>query len=151
MRRSFTDKKWRRARWLLKILAGGFDPDPTLTALIGSAACNRGMALSSVQNRLPNDLGAEAGNQYLVVVQYGVDSSTVVFWKQGIDSERTRLRSSKYMNNLIDQDHRGIKSRTGPMLGFENFSSAVTTISESPPRQRQRCARTLDALLAVLI
>ena len=29
----------------------------------------------------------------------------------------TKLRSSKYLNNLIEQDHRGIKSRTGPMLG----------------------------------
>jgi hypothetical protein len=28
---------------------------------------------------------------------------------------RTRLRSSKYLNNLIEQDHRGIKSRTDPM------------------------------------
>src|ERR1700740_1456483 len=26
---------------------------------------------------------------------------------------RTKLRSSKYLNNLIEQDHRGIKSRTG--------------------------------------
>ena len=42
---------------------------------------------------------------------------------------RTRLRSSKYLNNLIEQDHRGIKSRTRPMLGFKNFSSAAITIS----------------------
>ena len=42
---------------------------------------------------------------------------------------RTRLRSSKYLNNLIEQDHRGIKSRTGPMLGFKSFSSAAITIA----------------------
>jgi transposase-like protein len=29
-----------------------------------------------------------------------------------------KLRSSKYLNNLTEQDHRGIKSRLGPMLGF---------------------------------
>jgi transposase-like protein len=40
----------------------------------------------------------------------------------------TKLRSSKYLNNLIEQDHRGIKSRTQPMLGFKNFESAVITI-----------------------
>jgi transposase-like protein len=42
---------------------------------------------------------------------------------------RTKLRSSKYLNNLIEQDHRGIKSRTRPMLGFKNFASAATTIA----------------------
>jgi transposase-like protein len=43
--------------------------------------------------------------------------------------KKTRLRSSKYLNNLIEQDHRGIKSRTRPMLGFKNFTSAATTIA----------------------
>jgi len=39
------------------------------------------------------------------------------------------VRSSKYLNNLIEQDHRNIKSRTNVMLGFKRFRSAVTTIS----------------------
>ncbi len=39
------------------------------------------------------------------------------------------LRSSKYLNNLIEQDHRGIKSRTRPMLGFKTFTTAATTIA----------------------
>ncbi len=43
--------------------------------------------------------------------------------------QHTRLRSSKYLNNLIEQDHRGIKSRTRPMLGFKNYDSAATTIA----------------------
>jgi transposase-like protein len=30
-------------------------------------------------------------------------------------------------NKLIEQDHRGVKSRTLPMLGFKNFESAVVT------------------------
>jgi transposase-like protein len=43
--------------------------------------------------------------------------------------KHTKLRSSKYLNNLIEQDHRGIKSRTGPMLGFKDFDCAATTIA----------------------
>jgi len=43
--------------------------------------------------------------------------------------KHTKLRSSKYLNNLIEQDHRGIKSRTGPMLGFKNFDCAATTVA----------------------
>ena len=41
----------------------------------------------------------------------------------------TKLRSSKYLNNLIEQDHRGVKSRIGPMLGFKQFKAAAVTIA----------------------
>ena len=39
------------------------------------------------------------------------------------------LRSSKYLNNVIEQDHRGIKLRLRPMLGFERFNNAAITIA----------------------
>jgi transposase-like protein len=41
----------------------------------------------------------------------------------------TTLRSSKYLNNLIEQDHRNIKSRLNTMLGFKRFQDAAITIS----------------------
>jgi transposase-like protein len=41
----------------------------------------------------------------------------------------TEVRSSKYLNNLIEQDHRNIKSRTKVMLGLKRFRGAATTIS----------------------
>jgi len=44
----------------------------------------------------------------------------------GIDIE---LRQSKYLNNLVEQDHRAIKRRTQPMLGFKTFHSATRLIA----------------------
>jgi transposase-like protein len=41
----------------------------------------------------------------------------------------TKVRSSKYLNNLIEQDHRGVKLRIGPMLGFKWFRTAAITIA----------------------
>src|SRR4029077_12661730 len=41
----------------------------------------------------------------------------------------TKVRSSKYLNNLIEQDHRGVKLRIGPMLGFKWFSTAAIVIA----------------------
>jgi transposase-like protein len=32
-------------------------------------------------------------------------------------------------NNLIEQDHRGVKLRIGPMLGFKWFSTAAIVIA----------------------
>ncbi|OTP79785.1 Mobile element protein [Caballeronia sordidicola] len=41
----------------------------------------------------------------------------------------TEVRTSKYLNNLIEQNHRNIKSRTKVVLGFKRFRSAATTIA----------------------
>ena len=47
----------------------------------------------------------------------------------GLVAADIEVRSSKYLNNLIEQDHSNIKSRTKVMLGFKRFRSAATTIS----------------------
>ena len=39
------------------------------------------------------------------------------------------VRQVKYLNNIIEQDHRFIKKRTKPMLGFKSFRSAKITIA----------------------
>ena len=44
------------------------------------------------------------------------------------------LRQSKYLNNLVEQDHRVVKRITRPMLGFKSF----------------RCARILIAGIEVM-
>jgi IS6 family transposase len=45
-----------------------------------------------------------------------------------IDQE-TELRQSKYLNNIIEQDHRNIKRITRLMMGFKTFNSARRTLS----------------------
>lgn len=39
------------------------------------------------------------------------------------------LRQSKYLNNFIEQDHRAIKRRTRPMMGFKSFGTATKLIA----------------------
>jgi transposase-like protein len=41
----------------------------------------------------------------------------------------TKLRSSKYLNNLIEQDHRRVKQRIAVMLGFKQFRNAAITVA----------------------
>jgi len=43
--------------------------------------------------------------------------------------KRVKVRSSKYLNNLIEQDHRRVKQRLRPMLGLKRFRNAVVVIS----------------------
>ena len=39
------------------------------------------------------------------------------------------MRQNKYLNNIVEQDHRAIKRITRPMLGFKSFSSARILIA----------------------
>jgi transposase-like protein len=47
----------------------------------------------------------------------------------GTMPHRVRIRSSKYLNNVVEQDHRRIKHWIRPMLGFKRFEAAEITIS----------------------
>lgn len=42
------------------------------------------------------------------------------------------VRTSKYLNNLIEQDHRRVKQRYYPMLGSKNFNNAAVTLGGTP-------------------
>lgn len=39
------------------------------------------------------------------------------------------IRQIKYLNNIVEQDHRGVKKITKPMLGFKAFHSAQATLA----------------------
>ena len=39
------------------------------------------------------------------------------------------IRQIKYLNNIIEQDHRFIKRITKPMMGFKSFNSTKSTIA----------------------
>jgi putative transposase len=38
------------------------------------------------------------------------------------------IRQIKYLNNIVEQDHRGMKRVTRPMLGFKSFDAAQGTL-----------------------
>lgn len=40
-----------------------------------------------------------------------------------------KVRQIKYLNNIVEQDHRAIKHRTRPMLGFKNFNCTRVILS----------------------
>lgn len=45
------------------------------------------------------------------------------------DEEAFTVRQSKYLNNLVEQDHRNIKRRIRPMLGFKSYLRAQTVLA----------------------
>ena len=51
------------------------------------------------------------------------------FNKDAPKEKQIEIRQIKYLNNIAEQDHRFIKKRTKPTLGFKNFFSAKATLS----------------------
>lgn len=43
---------------------------------------------------------------------------------EDLKTKAFKIRQNKYQNNIVEQDHRFIKKRIRPMLGFKNFHSA---------------------------
>jgi putative transposase len=56
-------------------------------------------------------------------------AAVVELKRSGVVRPQTKVRTSKYLNNLAEQDHRRVKQRIYPMLGFKNFRNAAVTIS----------------------
>jgi transposase-like protein len=60
------------------------------------------------------------------------------------------IRQVKYLNNVVEQDHRGVKRVTRPMLGFKSFEAAQDTlvgIELMHMMHKAPCGRTLQPSL----
>ncbi len=59
----------------------------------------------------------KSGANTAAIRQYNID-----------ENRRVAIRQCKYLNNIVEQDHRLIKRITKPMLGFKNFHTAQRTL-----------------------
>ena len=66
----------------------------------------------------------------VTVDKSGSNKCALDFLNKDVEVEdKIEIRQIKYLNNIIEQDHRFIKKRVRPMLGFKNFFSAKRTIA----------------------
>jgi transposase-like protein len=95
--------------------------DFLLTAKRDAAAAKRFFQKAMNRNGMPRVITLDA---------YAASHRAVRELKaEGKMSRRVLVRSNKYLNNGIEQDHRRIKQRIRPMLGFKRFDTAGITIS----------------------
>ena len=52
-------------------------------------------------------------------------------WKESGEMlyQKRRVRSCAYLNHVVEQDHRGVKRRVNPMLGFQSLENARVVIA----------------------
>jgi putative transposase len=80
----------------------------------GQTAARRYFEKSIAQNGAPETVTIDKSGANLAALEaINADRETPI-----------KIRQSKYLNNLIEQDHRAIMRRTRPMLGFKTFRCA---------------------------
>ncbi len=93
--------------------------DFLLTAHRDRAAAQRFLRQAIQSQGLPEKITIDqSGANTAAIKSYNAEQNTTV-----------EIRQSKYLNNLIEQDHRAIKRLTRPMLGFQSFWAAQNTLA----------------------
>lgn len=64
---------------------------------------------------------------YEQTFRLGLEAVNVIFKFTGL-GKTIKIPQVKYLNNILEQDHRFIKRITGRMLGFKAFHSASATL-----------------------
>jgi putative transposase len=70
------------------------------------------------RNRLPETITIDgSGANEAAIKSYNEAHGTTII-----------IRQVKYLNNIVEQDHSGVKRITRPMLGFKAFDAAQSTL-----------------------
>jgi transposase-like protein len=77
--------------------------------------------LKGQHTEIPRVINVDKNAAYPVAIETLKEEETI--------GEETELRQSKYLNNVIEQDHRHIKRIVKPMMGLKTFNSARRTLS----------------------
>ena len=96
--------------------------DFLLTAKRDKAAAKRFFqkALRGSDNVMPRVINVDKNAAYPAVVQE--------LKAEGVLSRRCRLRQCKFLNNVVEQDHRNVKRRTRLAMGYGSFRTAWHTL-----------------------
>lgn len=78
-------------------------------------------ALKATHTQLPRVINVDKNAAYPTVVDELKTEELV--------ATSCKLRQNKYLNNIVEQDHRFIKRLVNPSLGFKSFYTARRTIS----------------------
>lgn len=129
MHRTTAGKSWRldetyikvRGRWKYLYRAvdkHGDTVDFLLTAKRDKAAALRFLRRAINDNGVPAKITIDcSGANAAAVAAYNVEAAATI-----------EMRQCKYINNIVEQDHRVVKQKTRAALGFKSFRTARATI-----------------------
>jgi putative transposase len=98
-------------------------PDDTVDFLLAAKR-----ELATARRYLERAINLHGVPKMITIEKSGTNTAAVRSVNQdaGLDIEQ---RQSKYLNNIVEQDHRAVKRITNPMMGFKSFWSAQKLIA----------------------
>jgi putative transposase len=135
------DETYIRVKGEWKYLYRAVDKDGNTIAFLLRArrdktAARRYFEKSIAQNGVPETVTIDKSGANLAALEaVNADRETPI-----------KIRQSKYLNNLVEQDHRAVKRRTRPMLGFKTFRCARILLGSIElmhmiTKRQMKCAR----------
>ncbi len=93
--------------------------DFLLTEKRDQKAAKRFLNQAISRHRTPEKINIDkSGANAAAIVSYNAEHGTTIM-----------IRKCKYLNNIVEQDHRGVKRITRPMLGFKSFDAAQSALT----------------------
>jgi putative transposase len=65
-------------------------------------------------------IGQNDTPEKITIDKSGTNTAAIESYNTGHEA-RTEIRQVKYLNNIVEQDHRSIKRQVRPMLGLKSF------------------------------
>ena len=69
------------------------------------------------------------GKPSLINIDMSGANTAAIHDYNDVHRKRIKVRQCKYLNNIVEQDHRRIKRKCRPMLGFKSFQAAQKTLA----------------------
>lgn len=84
----------------------------------------------SAQKFLNKAIGNNGKPRIINIDKSGANTAGIKTWnKRSMTSKKIKIRRIKYLNNIVEQDHRNIKRRISITTGFKEFESAQRTLA----------------------
>jgi putative transposase len=78
---------------------------------------------AAAQSFLAKAIKSHGVPRVITIDKSGANTAAIMAYN-GEHETHIEIRQCKYLNNMVEQDHRRIKRRIRPMLGFQTFSTA---------------------------
>ena len=116
------DETYIKGRGVWKYLYGAVDSQGNTLDFMLSAKRD-GKAAARFFRKVLQDQHTQAPRVITVDKNAAYPAAVEVLKADETIEKETELRQSKYLNNVVEQDHRNIKRIVKPMMGFKSFNT----------------------------
>lgn len=118
------DETYVRIKGVWKYLYRAVDKAGVTVDFLLTAKRDRKAALRFLRKAI----GQNGTPEKITIEKSGANTAALESYNQDHEAD-IEIRQVKYLNNIVEQDHRAVKRLVRPMLGFKSFRSAAATLA----------------------